>query len=785
MTEHFKVAIIGAGPGGLGAATNAAFHGISHILFERKEIGNTVFDYQLRKHVMAEPAKLPLRAKVGFEAGTREDNLAVWNDAVTEHGVNVRHGEVSEISKGSDGLFTVVYDGEDKITADKVVLSIGMQGSPRQLDVPGDDQEHVSYTLKDPDEFKDMEIFVIGAGDAAIENALGLFENNHVSLINLRDEFPRAKDANAAQIISAINSGKIRGFYNTSVNRINESTIVLNTPDGEEEFACDRVIARIGAIMPRKFLEGCGIQFPSDDINSVPIVSSSYESNVEGLHVIGALIGYPLIKQCINQGYEVIEHILGNPVEPADQVLVDETLSILKGDSDTNLNRIRETVPLFQYLSEPQLRETIIDSEIDTFDDGEVVFYIDDYTDSFFSIIDGQVEIELPHGGNVTLDKGEYFGEMGLLSGRRRSATVRAKGGGTVLLETPRKQILKLISSVEEVRREVDLQFMKNALQTSIFPEVEYSYISKLVNNCEQQSFKKGDLIFKEGDLGEQLYVIRKGSVKVSRAGARGDDIAQTYISAGNFVGEMALFYEGENKRTATVSAAVPCEMVVIDKKVFTDILRQYPEAKSRIEEMVVSREVENITTDLLATEGALLDFVVGAGVTDAENVLVIDSDLCIACDNCEAACAATHGGYSRLDRKGGKSFASIQIPISCRHCENPLCMIDCPPDALVRNPSGEVTIKNSCIGCGNCIRNCPYGVIQMVYDQPKEGGFSLFNLLFGSKDSRGDRGVGKAGKCDMCKDLSGGPACVHACPTGAAIRTNPGGLLNIISGKE
>jgi Fe-S-cluster-containing hydrogenase component 2 len=177
---------------------------------------------------------------------------------------------------------------------------------------------------------------------------------------------------------------------------------------------------------------------------------------------------------------------------------------------------------------------------------------------------------------------------------------------------------------------------------------------------------------------------------------------------------------------------------------------------------------------------GSLLDFMMKQGITDAENVLLIDSDLCVACDNCESACAATHNGYSRLDRKGGKSFASIQVPISCRHCENPLCMLDCPPDALTRTSSGEVVIRDSCIGCGNCVSNCPYGVIQLVYD--KSGSFSLLSLL-GLKKK--EKGPAKAAKCDMCHDLAGGPACVRACPTGAAMRVNPSKLINIVSSKR
>ena len=53
-------------------------------------------------------------------------------------------------------------------------------------------------------------------------------------------------------------------------------------------------------------------------------MSTSYETNVPGLYAIGALAGYPLIKQCLNQGYEVIQTIAGSPVEPADEQLLQE-----------------------------------------------------------------------------------------------------------------------------------------------------------------------------------------------------------------------------------------------------------------------------------------------------------------------------------------------------------------------------------------------------------------------------------------------------------------------------
>jgi Fe-S-cluster-containing hydrogenase component 2 len=100
--------------------------------------------------------------------------------------------------------------------------------------------------------------------------------------------------------------------------------------------------------------------------------------------------------------------------------------------------------------------------------------------------------------------------------------------------------------------------------------------------------------------------------------------------------------------------------------------------------------------------------------------------------------------------------------------------MRDCPPNAIHRLPDGEVFIDDTCIGCGNCEESCPYGVIQMA-EVPQRGG--LLRRLLG----RGAGEVAKtAVKCDMCKDLAAGPACVSACPTGAAIRIHAEDVVSL-----
>ena len=68
----------------------------------------------------------------------------------------------------------------------------------------------MQYQLDDPDEYKDETIVVVGAGDAAIENALALAEQNRVILINRNEEFARCKEGNLTLVLTAIKDGQAR-----------------------------------------------------------------------------------------------------------------------------------------------------------------------------------------------------------------------------------------------------------------------------------------------------------------------------------------------------------------------------------------------------------------------------------------------------------------------------------------------------------------------------------------------------------------------------------------------
>jgi len=793
--DSVKIAIVGSGPAGLSAAAHAAELGLSYALLEAEpHLSNTIFRYQKGKHVMAEPGVLPLRSPLKFEAGRREQVLSNWAHGAAALKLKARMSSPVTAIKGRKGGFQLTLGiGGGTLQAEHVVLAIGLQGNIRKLGVPGEDAPFVQYQLDDPEEYQDESIVIVGAGDAGIENALALMGHNRVTILNRDSEFTRAKEANNAAVLKAISSGQMQCLYKASIAKAEplegrpRGRLAIKTDAGEVTLDVDRVIARLGAMPPRKFVEGCGVEFPSKDPNAVPAVSPTYESNVPGLYIIGALAGFPLIKQAMNQGFEVVEFIEGRKVDPADTPLLRQKFDKVPhwGDVDAALATLQAKVPVLSPLTALQLREFLLDSDIRTPAAGEVVFQRNDYTDTFFSVVEGAVQIEIDPNDparTVTLGSGEFFGEMGLISGRRRTATVRA-GAGCVLVETPRRSMNKLINSVADVKKVVDSTFIRRAIQAHFAPNVAPDALAEVVSTARIERFRPNDILFKQGEPGDCLHLIRRGSVMVTRE-LGGKEIVLAYTPAGQYVGEMALISEG--LRTATVRAAVAVETIRLEGEPFQQLMEREPAVREQVVRVYKTRLEANARAQYAQGEGNVISFLLQQGVGEATDVLLIDESLCVRCDQCEKACADTHGNVGRLNREAGPTFKNLHVPTSCRHCEHPHCMKDCPPDAIRRSAGGEVYITDSCIGCGNCERNCPYGVIQMgVMSKEKP---SLWRwMMFGQGSEPGlfepehaADAAKKAAKCDMCKDLPGGPACVRACPTGAAIRVSPEEFLRV-----
>lgn len=842
--EHFHIAIIGAGPAGLSAAGRAAWYqdnggqgDRSYVLLEGAAgIANTIFNYQKGKYVMAEPGYLDLRSDFQFGANSRESILESWQATLESNSLNIRFdSKVAEIKHENDG-FQITIQGSASITADFVVLAIGSEGNPRRLGVPGDDLPLVQYTLVDAGAYENETIVVVGAGDSAIENALALAAQNRVYILNRRGEFSRAKSGNLDAILKAANDENVslECYYNTVVEKLEATeptqndgkpfSIELNTGDGQESFPLDRIIARLGSVPARNFLEGMGIEFASDNIRSNPVMDERYESSVPGLYIIGSLAGYPLIKQGMNQGHDVVSFIYGDMIAPVESKLLEKQFEllpfVLSVDQVTQL--FQQRTPMLNEMNLLQFRELIIESKLSVcyqneevyrnesrraasfasknkgsslastriMRAGEYIFRQGDFSSSFFTIIKGEIELTLTQSGQriAVLGRGQFFGESGLLSGQPRSCDAAAIGD-CIVLETPRRTMLKLMNSNDGVAEGIDLIFRVRALQSKIAPKGAFDELAEAGFNTKISRYRAGDTIYKPDETGQSLYIVRSGAVVLSHINHAGKKVVVGQFQSGSVFGEMALM--GDPTRRHFAVATVLTEVIEVTQEEFSRLVRSDTSGIEKLQRDVSDKYVQQNTLDAQPDVGQAMQFFMDQGLGEATNALIIDESLCVSCDYCEKACAETHNGVSRLDRKAGHSYAKLHVPVSCRHCQQPHCMKDCPPNAIHRAASGEVFIDSTCIGCGNCESNCPYDVIRMEYEAPEKPPIWSW-LLFGYGSDVGEeqgfqpdsvafaKGK-KAVKCDACLSLKTGPACVSACPTGAARRVTPDNYLSYL----
>ena len=87
--------------------------------------------------------------------------------------------------------------------------------------------------------------------------------------------------------------------------------------------------------------------------------------------------------------------------------------------------------------------------------------------------------------------------------------------------------------------------------------------------------------LFHKGDPAAQVYVVASGRLKVATTSRHGDDVTFNLLGEGEVVGELPLLTGG--RRTGTVSALEPSELLVLERRDFLRFLREQPEAASAL----------------------------------------------------------------------------------------------------------------------------------------------------------------------------------------------------------
>jgi CRP-like cAMP-binding protein/Fe-S-cluster-containing hydrogenase component 2 len=404
--------------------------------------------------------------------------------------------------------------------------------------------------------------------------------------------------------------------------------------------------------------------------------------------------------------------------------------------------------------------------------------------------------IDLPMSRPIAqLGAGELFGEMTCRTFQPRSATVITREP-CVMVEMLRvildmlvgnRQVSDASKATSKVKMptfkgtsfkvEMEKKYRERSLETHLrsvplFASVGDEFIAYLKEKVELVSYNQSEVICKEGEEADAFYLIRSGMVRISMA-MPGGEMVRTYLSRGDYFGEIGLLWS--RKRIATCTALDAVDAVKVPASEFNLMLEKFPGVRAQLEPVAQAR-IE-ATKGRTAPPGLRLDDFLNQGLFEAQNLLLIDLDNCTRCDACVQACAKAHDGVSRLLRDGLR-YDHFLVATACRSCRDPLCMTQCPVGSIRRKENLEIIIEDWCIGCGKCAELCPYGNINMhPLEVIKEVKTEVKSATPGVppkvKIEKKKTTAYKANTCDLCTQLSV-PSCVYACPHDAAKRVDP-----------
>lgn len=441
----------------------------------------------------------------------------------------------------------------------------------------------------------------------------------------------------------------------------------------------------------------------------------------------------------------------------------------------------------------------------------------------FYILVDGRLDASItePSGNRKKVGEipaGNSFGEMALLSGTPRTATVSvAEDSSPALVLEFSRPAIRLLRKLPKFGRFLDRNYREygqkltlNELRVVMENDVDAGILKRLDDAARFAVYEKDHVLFREGDPINRILYVRNGWVqRVTGAvfNPKAADIllesdasvGLDFIGAGTCLGLDAVDGPGTWNYTATVWGRAEVIEVAVSR------LREDKELSNAVVPFMAKVAGDQSARPSRPSDNRVIAAAtkeIETGVVDGVNLLVMDMAKCIRCGNCSLACHTVHGN-ARLVRRGihierpvkplASTMQSVLVPSVCMHCQDPECLTGCPTGAIARYPNGEIDIEpKTCIGCGDCATQCPYNAISMVPKSVPANGdgnglMAKVASVFSLSETRLPAPVEQtenllAVKCNLCKDTGLNPkgaksaaySCEENCPTGALVRVNP-----------
>ncbi len=240
-------------------------------------------------------------------------------------------------------------------------------------------------------------------------------------------------------------------------------------------------------------------------------------------------------------------------------------------------------VPLFSALSREAFVELVSRCGLHRAAAGETIIQEGSVGASFFAVSSGAVKVVRKRAASelvlARLGAGDFFGEMALLSGAPRTASVVA-AEPTELLEISASLLAGLLPRYPHVgqvlKRFCRERFLANVLSSSrIFAQFAGGDRQRLVERFQAREAAAGEHILEEGRASDGLYVVVAGAVEVLKSGADGPaKLAE--LREGDLFGEISLLTK--SAATATIAALGPAALLKLPRRDFDELICTHPQ---------------------------------------------------------------------------------------------------------------------------------------------------------------------------------------------------------------
>jgi thioredoxin reductase (NADPH) len=289
------VLVIGAGPVGLACAIEAKREGLDACVIEKGALVNSLVGYPANMEFFSTPELIEIGGypfPVQGYKPTREEAIEYYRSVAQREALDIRLYERVLELRGSRGDFTVVTT-RDAHAARHVVVSTGFFDQPNRMNVPGEDLPRVTHYYREPFAYVRQKVAVIGAKNSAAKAALDCYRHGaQVTMIVRSDELSdKIKYWIKPDLENRIKEGSIKALFNTAVEEIRESSIVVSAPDGTREIENDWVIAATGYQPDFEFLEAIGLGFRDDGFRTPSYDDATFETTRPGVYIAGTVCG--------------------------------------------------------------------------------------------------------------------------------------------------------------------------------------------------------------------------------------------------------------------------------------------------------------------------------------------------------------------------------------------------------------------------------------------------------------------------------------------------------------